>query len=102
MTLTAISGGTPPGEKLYELLTGRLPFLFPGDSEFKKSKSAVARPLNTVRIILEEPPIPILERNSRIPEKLALVVDKSIRKPKGERFAKAQDFINELKAAFPR
>jgi len=72
------------GITLYELLTGKNPFL--GNS-----------PGETVRNILEKEPLPPIFLNRKIGETLQAIVIKSISKEPQERFKKAEDFLNVLR-----
>lgn len=88
------------GVTLYYLLTARYPFNFPTPLEqLMGMLIKPQKPRDPLLIILEDPPIPIRERNPDIPEKLAKVVDKAIRKDKKERFQSAGEFKEAIEKA---
>lgn len=74
------------GTSLYFMLCAKYSVDFPNPEE------PDAKSRHPVEIILEEPPIPILERNKDIPEGLAKVVDKAVVKNVGKRFQTAAEF----------
>jgi len=83
------------GVTLYYLLAAKYQFRFPSPLDQVKGLLKEERPKDPILIILEDPPIPIREQNPRIPEALAEVVDKAIKRDEKERFQSA----GELKAA---
>lgn len=92
------------GVTLYVLLTGCFPFDIPGPltiiRRMVEGKDTVIK--NPIEIVLYESPIPLRERASHIPEKLAKVVDKSIKKKPYERYLTAREFKEDiLKAIRP-
>lgn len=86
------------GVTLYYLLTARYQFRFPTPHDLLKGLLKGEKPKDPILIILEDPPIPIRKQNPNIPEDLAKVVDKAIRKNVRERFQTAR----ELKEAILR
>ncbi len=102
------------GVTLYYLLTGCFPYNFPTNLELKihqerlqKGKSLAevlmsiveAEKLNPMHIILTQDPVPIRNRNSGVSEKLARVVDRSIRKDSRKRYQTATEFRKDLVGA---
>jgi serine/threonine protein kinase len=101
------------GVTLYYLLTGQYPYNFPAPAEIQafqqQNRKLWDRPEEAIRalmqlrrimhpfhIILDETPIPIRQRDPSIPEPLAAVVDRSVRKEIGDRFQAAVDFRRAL------
>lgn len=100
------------GVILYYLLTGKYSFEFPTPAEiraFQEKARAFRTPDEAVReimrldrarhpfqIILGEDPIPVLERDSSLPMKLAAVVDHAVRKDPLKRYQSAAEFRAEL------
>ena len=68
---------------LYELLTGQRPF--PGDSA-----------TSILYNIVNEQPVPVVERKDNIPQELQDVIDRAIAKKPEERFEHAGDMAREL------
>jgi serine/threonine-protein kinase len=104
------------GVTLYYLLTGQYPYHFPTRREIErfleqqrhkvKNEEEAMRLLMEVQkmkspqvIVLTEEPIPIRQRKSDIPKKLAEVVDKAIRKEMAARFQSAAEFRQALQGA---
>lgn len=104
------------GVMLYYLLTGRYSFDFPTPAEVRKLQGERLaqwrdpgealrmimqweRIKHPFRIILNEQPTPVRKRNPDLPEKLALVVDRSVRKDAAERFQSAAAFRAALEHA---
>ncbi len=77
------------GVTLYQILTGMLPYNF-------QSKSSANSMKDSLLVVLEEPIIPIKERNTTIPAALAAIVEKAIAKKAEDRFATAGIFKAEL------
>ncbi len=87
------------GISFYYLLTGKLPFHFPspldrvlGGLFGKKHKTELA-------IVLEDEPIPLLDQAPSIPEKLAAVVDRSVRKKEQARYQSAGEMKQAIEEA---
>jgi serine/threonine protein kinase len=104
------------GVTLYYLLTGRYTFDFPTPTEIRafqeqnrnvqnnpqgalQALMQLRRIMHPFQIILEEPPIPIRDRDPSITAPLATVVDRAVRKVACERFQKAQIFRSALEGA---
>lgn len=81
------------GVTLYYLLTGKYSIPFPSPAELRKGAFPHKDP---IRILLEDQPIPIRQRNPEIPEHLAHVIDKAVRKKAEERYQSAIDMKNDL------
>ena len=87
------------GTSLYFMLTARYSVDFPGE-ENGDTPSAVSRRMrHPVEIVLEEPPIPVMQRNPNLPPGLAAVVDKAVVKDLKMRFQTAAEFREELAKA---
>lgn len=101
------------GVTLYYLLTGKFPYHFPTQREIKKfldQNEGKARNMREALdlimqvqnlksphlIILNQEQIPIQEQNADIPDKLAEVVHKAIRKNISERYQSAKEFRRAL------
>jgi len=76
------------GVVLYELLTGDKPF--PGD--------VISVVMHN---IANSAPIPVLEKNPAIPETLATLVEKTMRKSREERYQSGRDMAHGLEALMP-
>jgi len=76
------------GVVLYELLTGDKPF--PGD--------VISVVMHN---IANSAPIPVLEKNPAIPETLATLVEKAMRKSREERYQSGRDMAHGLEALMP-
>lgn len=104
------------GITLYYLLTGKYPFNFPSPLEVmmfllenmdkvRNQDEAMALIIKQEAmksphlIILTEEPLPIRKRNPDVPERLAKVVDKSIKKVVSERYQTAIEFSKALEDA---
>lgn len=101
------------GVSLYYLLTARYPFNFPTPTDilavmqkyrdrFRNADEAFQylvgkqKLKNPMMIILTEEPIPVRERNPKIPGDLAAIVDRSIKKPISQRYQSAGSFRKAL------
>jgi serine/threonine-protein kinase len=84
------------GVSLYYLLTGQFPFDLPSPLERVKMGLRGKKPRNEMVIILEDEPIPVRERNSRIDPSLASIVDKAILKREQERTQSAEEMKRAL------
>lgn len=104
------------GVMLYYLMTGRYSFNFPTPAEIReiqrqdpekwKTPQEATRMImqlqriqHPFRIILNEEPIPIRQRDTSIPERLAAVVDRAVKKDHTQRFQTAAEFRGALRAA---
>lgn len=74
------------GVVLYEMATGRNPF---------KQKS----PVETMNAVINQPHVPILERNRGIPPSLAGIIERALAKNPNDRFQSTDQLLNELRAA---
>jgi serine/threonine protein kinase len=105
------------GVTLYYLLTGQYPYNFPAPAEIQafqqqnrklwdrpeeaiQALMQLRRIMHPFHIILDETPIPIRQRDPSIPELLATVVDRAVRKPIAERFQTAEEFRRVLQGPF--
>ena len=101
------------GATFYHLLTGKYPFDFPTPAdvirfmiEHRIRPGAQADALRQImnqhnlkepyQIVLEDQPIPVRERNPDLPEKLADLLDKALRKEPNQRHASAREFKRQL------
>ena len=84
------------GVILYYLLTGHYPLDFPNLAEVRAGARLTKDP---ARMILEDPPRPVGERESSLPPALCAVVDQAVHKEPGERFASALEFQAALRRA---
>lgn len=78
------------GVTLYQMLSGMLPYNFGNQSNPGNLKDSLL-------VVLEEPVIPIRERNQNISPQLAALVEKAIAKKAENRFASAKAFSDEIK-----
>lgn len=85
------------GATLYFLLTSYFPLPFPG---WREIKAGLRFEKDPIRFILDESAIPIRQRDSAIPEVLAAVIDKAVRKKSEERFQTALELKEALLAAW--
>jgi hypothetical protein len=86
------------GASLYYMLTARYSVDFPGEENGDTPAVGAQRMRHPVEIVLEEPPIPVLKRNPKLPPGLATVVDKAVVKDLKKRFQTAAEFREELAA----
>lgn len=99
------------GVTLYEMLTGRFPYNFPTNLELQQLQRKMeqgkslgeillaviqAKKLEPMYIILNNEPIPIRQRNPEIPEKLAQIVDRAVKKDIPRRYQSAAEFRDDL------
>ncbi len=84
------------GVTLYYLLTGSFPYKFPSPLEKARGLIREAAAKDPIAIILEDEPVPIRARRKQIPEPLALVVDKAIRKKPADRYSSARQMQEDL------
>lgn len=73
------------GAILYHMLTGRAPFLG-------------ATPVETVLMVIEQPPIPLRTLNPRVDRKLEMVTLRCLQKPQDLRYRSAAALKNDLRA----
>jgi serine/threonine-protein kinase len=86
------------GVTLFYLLTAQLPLDLPAPWKVKQGRARrIERPLQVV--IMNDDRIPIRERRSDIPRKLAQVVDKSTQREVRKRYQTADAFRHDLLAA---
>ncbi|MEW5723470.1 MAG: protein kinase [Thermodesulfobacteriota bacterium] len=81
------------GVSLYFMLTGRFSVDFEGVDGGKR---------HPLEVILEDPPIPLLERRPHLSKTLAAVVDKAVVKEVSHRFQSADEFRSALLEASAR
>lgn len=84
------------GVTLYFMLTGKYTVNIPDDYFENMGKGVPVSQRHPLDIVMEEEPIPILERNSEIPVALAAVVDKSVSKDIADEFRDAEELITAL------
>jgi hypothetical protein len=99
------------GITLYELLTGQFPYNFPTNLELQQLQRKIEQAkslgeilltimqkekLEPVYIILNHQPIPVRERNAKIPKKLAAIVDRAVSKEIPRRYQSAAEFRDDL------
>ena len=75
------------GVSLYFLLTRKY------STEFRAEGAPGRHPIHAM---IEDPPIPVLERRPDLPPALAEVIDRAVRKDTAERFASAPEFLDAL------
>jgi serine/threonine protein kinase len=73
------------GAILYELLTGRPPFV-------------ATIPLEVVRMVREERPVPPSAINKKVPDELEAVCLRCLEKDPGQRFAAAGEVVEAVRA----
>ncbi len=87
------------GVSLYFLLTRKFSVDFPKTpSPGGKGREQSRHPIH---VMIEDPPIPILERRSDLLPELAKAVDTAVQKDVDLRFATADQFLRALEAALP-
>ena len=104
------------GVMLYYLMTGRYSFNFPTPADVREMREQkpeqwkngeealrlimkLERIQHPFRIVLNEEPMAIRQRDASIPERLAAVVDRSVRKDPAHRFQTAAEFRDALGSA---
>lgn len=86
------------GVSLYYMLTGKFPYEFPTTLDRLLGLFGHKKVKDPILIILEDRPIPIRKRNSRIPKSLAQVVDKAINKDEGSRYPSAKEMREAIRS----
>ena len=86
------------GASLYFMLTSRYSVDFPDPFTDSGNIPAEQPQKHPLQIVLEDPPIPILERKPDLPPRLAAVVDKASAKNLDIRYRTADSFMAELLA----
>jgi serine/threonine protein kinase/Tol biopolymer transport system component len=71
---------------LYELLAGEAPFRRPTGAQ-------------TMAAVIEDEPVPVRERNPRVPEPVAWIVERCLAKEGVERYASTRDLAHDLETA---
>ena len=74
------------GVCLYYFLTGKFPYEFPSSLDALLGMVGIKKVKHPFTIVLEDEPIPILERKPDIPKPLASIIDRCLRKRQEERF----------------
>jgi serine/threonine protein kinase/Tol biopolymer transport system component len=74
---------------LYELLAGEAPFRRPSGAQ-------------TMAAVIEDEPVPIRERNPRVPEPVAWIVERCLAKEGVDRYAATRDLAHDLETASRR
>ncbi len=87
------------GVCLYYFLTGKFPFHFPSRLDVLMGLMKVKKAKHSFTIVLEEDPIPILERKPDLPKALAYVIDKCLKKKPEYRFGNAKDLREAMSKA---
>jgi serine/threonine-protein kinase len=87
------------GVCLYYLITGKFPYHFPSRSDVLLDIAGSKKVKAPLQIILEDDPIPILERKPDLPKPLATVIDRCLRKRPEERFKDAGELKKEIEKA---
>ncbi|MBF0456971.1 MAG: protein kinase [Nitrospirae bacterium] len=84
------------GVTLYFMLTGKYTVNIPENYFENMGKGVPVSQRHPIDIVMEEEPIPILERNPQIPAALAAAVDKSVSKDIDHGFRDADEFITAI------
>jgi serine/threonine-protein kinase len=85
------------GVSLYYLLTATYTMdLLPPERPGQPEKPGQGRTRHPVEMIVEDPPVPILERKSSLPAELASVLDRAVQKNQADRFQSAEEFRTVL------
>ena len=85
------------GVCLYYFITGKFPYRFPSGLDLLLKVAGLMKVKNPYHIIIEEDPIPILERKPDLLRGLATSIDRCLRKDPGERFGDAGELSEALK-----
>jgi serine/threonine-protein kinase len=80
------------GASLYYMLTAKYSVDFPDPAAEADKTSPGKKQRHPVQIVLEDPSIPILERNADLPPTLAKVVDRAVEKEVEKRYQSAVQF----------
>lgn len=89
------------GVSLYFLLTRKFSIDFPAAPSPGGGGRNQPRPRHPIHAMIEDPPIPILERRPDLPLDLAEVVDMAVLKDVDGRFASADQFLRALGKTLP-
>jgi len=87
------------GVTLYYLLTERYTVDHPVGGLTGGGTAFAGHARNPIEVLIEDPPIPILERRPDLPQRLAAVVDRAVQKELSQRYQSAADYRRELLAA---
>ncbi|MEM2936417.1 MAG: protein kinase, partial [Candidatus Bathyarchaeia archaeon] len=87
------------GVCLYFLLTARFPYHFPSPLDLLLGVAGLREVKHPFAIVLEDEPIPIIERKPDIPAPLAAVIDRCLRKNPEERFKDARELGGAIRKA---
>lgn len=87
------------GVSLYYLLSASYTVDFPTTSQAISLAVKGGKRRNPIEIILEEAPVPILQRKPTLPPNLARVVDRAVQKELTSRFQTAAEFEKQLRDA---
>ena len=84
------------GTTLYYMLCAKYTVDFPTPLDMLMRAIAKKTPRNPVEIILEDPPVPLLQRKPDIDGRLAVIVDKAVSKDAGKRIQSVDEFRERL------
>ena len=84
------------GVTLYYLLTGYYSLEFPSPREIQRRGGPIGLRKDPVRMILDDPPVPVSKRRGDLPPAVCAVVDRAIQKKAADRFPTARSFRQAL------
>lgn len=87
------------GVCLYYFLTGKFPYHFPSDLDLLMGLVGLKKPKHPFAIVLEDDPIPILQRKPDLPKSLAAVIDRCLKKQPEQRFRDGGELRQALEIA---
>jgi len=85
------------GVCLYYFITGKFPYRFPSGLDLLLKAAGLRNVKNPYSIIIEDDPVPIIERKPDLPRAAATTIDRCLRKDPAKRFGDAGKLIKALK-----
>ncbi|MBF0508751.1 MAG: protein kinase [Deltaproteobacteria bacterium] len=84
---------------LYYLLTGKYPVAYPSPLDLVQSAEEITPQRQPLEIVIDDPPIPILQHCPEMLDTLAAVVDKAVSKEIKKRYKSADELRDDLETS---